>query len=130
MALGSQIAQGDIWWVDFNPTIGKEIKKTRPAIVIDSEGFGYDEMRIVLPFSSVKDYNKDLINAALWLIRVDDYQSLGLSEWSFINTHQIKSCDLKRFKSKIGKASDKLLFEVHRALVGIFNPRYLLKYPK
>ena len=130
MALSKKVSQGDIWLVDFDPTIGKETRKTRPAIVIDSEGFGYDEMRIVLPFSSIKNHRIELIDAALWLIRVDDYQSLGLDKWSFINAHQIKSCDLKRFKRKIGRANDELLFKVHKALVGIFNPRYLLKYPK
>jgi mRNA interferase MazF len=29
--------RGEIWLVDFEPTIGSEIKKIRPALVISSE---------------------------------------------------------------------------------------------
>lgn len=129
MVLNNQISQGDIWWVQFDPARGQEIQKTRPAIVIDSEGFGYDNMRIVVPFSSFKKGKAELIDMALWLIKVDNYKTFGLNEKSFLNVHQIKSCSLERFQKKIGKADNKLLFEIHKALVGIFNPRYLLKYP-
>lgn len=58
MTSSKEVSQGDIWWVNFDPTIGQEIQKIRPAIVIDSEGFGYDGMRIVIPFSSVKEYKR------------------------------------------------------------------------
>lgn len=130
MTSSKEVSQGDIWWVNFDPTIGQEIQKIRPAIVIDSEGFGYDDMRIVIPFSSVKEHKRELIAKALWLIEIDDYKSLGLKEKSFLNVHQIKSCSLKRFDNKMGEADDALLFTIHNALVGILNPRYLLKNPK
>jgi len=28
------LARGDVYWVNLDPTIGTEIKKTRPALVI------------------------------------------------------------------------------------------------
>ncbi len=30
------INRGSVWWVDFNPSVGGEIKKTRPAIVVSN----------------------------------------------------------------------------------------------
>lgn len=29
--------RGDIWWVNFDPSIGSEIKKTRPAIIVSND---------------------------------------------------------------------------------------------
>ncbi len=32
----SLIARGEIYWVSFDPTIGHEMRKTRPALVIQN----------------------------------------------------------------------------------------------
>ncbi len=29
--------RGDIWWVSFDPSIGTEVKKTRPAIIVSND---------------------------------------------------------------------------------------------
>ncbi|HEX4097284.1 MAG TPA: type II toxin-antitoxin system PemK/MazF family toxin [Caulobacteraceae bacterium] len=29
--------RGDIWWVDFEPSIGGEIRKTRPAVIVSND---------------------------------------------------------------------------------------------
>ena len=29
--------RGDIYWVDLDPTVGREIKKTRPALVVSND---------------------------------------------------------------------------------------------
>jgi len=31
-----QIRKGDVWWVDFEPAKGGEIKKSRPAVVVSN----------------------------------------------------------------------------------------------
>jgi mRNA interferase MazF len=32
--------RGDIWLVNFDPTIGSEIRKTRPAVIISANHLG------------------------------------------------------------------------------------------
>jgi mRNA interferase MazF len=32
--------RGDIWLTNFDPTVGAEIKKVRPAIIVSSDGVG------------------------------------------------------------------------------------------
>jgi mRNA interferase MazF len=32
------VRRGEIWWVEFDPTRGSEIRKTRPAVVISANG--------------------------------------------------------------------------------------------
>jgi len=29
--------RGEVWWINFNPSIGGEIKKTRPAIIVSND---------------------------------------------------------------------------------------------
>lgn len=29
--------RGEVWWVDFDPAIGDEIRKTRPAVVVSND---------------------------------------------------------------------------------------------
>jgi mRNA interferase MazF len=31
------VRRGEVWWVDFDPAVGGEIRKTRPAVVISSD---------------------------------------------------------------------------------------------
>ena len=31
-----QIKRGDVWWVSFDPSLGGEIRKTRPAVVVSN----------------------------------------------------------------------------------------------
>jgi mRNA interferase MazF len=38
------IARGDVYWVNLDPTIGSEIQKTRPALVVSP-----DDMNTLLP---------------------------------------------------------------------------------
>ncbi len=29
--------RGEVWWVDFDPSIGGELKKTRPAVILSND---------------------------------------------------------------------------------------------
>lgn len=32
-----KVAQGQVWWVNLDPTIGSEIRKTRPAVIVSPD---------------------------------------------------------------------------------------------
>ncbi len=44
--------RGELWLVDLNPTIGQEIQKTRPVVVISSDFLLSIPMRIIIPITS------------------------------------------------------------------------------
>jgi mRNA interferase MazF len=29
--------RGEVWWVDFEPAMGSEVKKTRPAVIVSND---------------------------------------------------------------------------------------------
>ena len=45
---GTAIRRGDIWWVDFEPTQGAEIRKTRPAVVITADALNRARRTVVV----------------------------------------------------------------------------------
>lgn len=47
-----KLRQGDFIWLDFNPQIGKEQAKRRPALVISNDIFNQSGMAVVCPITS------------------------------------------------------------------------------
>lgn len=43
--------QGEVWLVDLDPTQGAEIRKTRPAIIVNDDAVGRLPLKIVVPAS-------------------------------------------------------------------------------
>jgi len=42
---------GEVWLVNFNPSVGDEITKTRPAIVIDPDDIAGLNLRVIVPLT-------------------------------------------------------------------------------
>ncbi|GHT63373.1 hypothetical protein FACS1894110_01040 [Spirochaetia bacterium] len=41
--------QGEVWKVELDPTIGAEIKKTRPAVIINDDDMGALPLKLIVP---------------------------------------------------------------------------------
>ena len=45
--------RGDVWWVDFDPSIGGEIRKKRPAVIVSNDSANRYMNRVqVVPITS------------------------------------------------------------------------------
>jgi mRNA interferase MazF len=45
--------RGEVWWVNFEPSLGGEIKKKRPALIVSSDVSNYSLNRVqVVPLTS------------------------------------------------------------------------------
>jgi len=31
------MTRGSVWWIEFDPSVGSEIKKTRPAVIVSND---------------------------------------------------------------------------------------------
>ena len=87
--------RGEVWWVSFDPSIGGEIQKTRPAIVISNDAANNALNRvIVIPITSqvAKVYPGEA------LIILNGEQSKAMAD-------QIMTASKQRLKNKLGNLS-------------------------
>lgn len=70
--------RGEIWDVNFEPAIGAEIQKTRPAVVINVPESGRLPLRIVVP---VTDW-KPVFRRFFWFVHLLPSSENGLSKES------------------------------------------------
>lgn len=38
--------RGEVWWVDFDPAVGSEIKKLRPAVIVSNDSSNATQSRL------------------------------------------------------------------------------------
>jgi mRNA interferase MazF len=48
--------RGEVWWVEFDPSVGSEIRKTRPAVIVSNDSANRNLLRVVVvPVTSNTD---------------------------------------------------------------------------
>ena len=111
--------RGEIYLVNFDPTIGAEIQKTRPALILQNDiGNRTSVITIVAAMSSQikgKRYPFEVIVLA---------NESGLSVDSRILLNQIRSIDTRRLIRRLGKLPPERMRDVEHALLislGIAN---------
>lgn len=53
---GPSPQRGEVWIVNFDPTVGSEIQKTRPAVVVSSDAVGRLPVKLVVPLTDWKPH--------------------------------------------------------------------------
>ncbi len=109
--------RGEVWLVNFDPTLGSEIKKVRPAIVISSDAVGKLPIKLIAPVTDWKPY----FTRNLWHVRIDPDATNGLSKPSAIDALQLRGVDLQRFIRKLGHASEETMAEIATAIITIID---------
>jgi mRNA interferase MazF len=108
--------RGEIWLVGFDPTIGSEIRKTRPAIVISSDAVGRLPIKLVVPVTDWKDHYA----ANIWHVRIDPHPTNGLVKTS-ADVLQLRGVDRLRFVKKLGDVSPLILRQIVVAVTAIIE---------
>jgi mRNA interferase MazF len=107
--------RGEVWLVNLDPTIGAEIQKTRPAVVVNSDVVGKLPLKLVVPVTDWKPY----FASNLWHIKIEPTQTNGLTKTSAADVLQLRSVDTKRFVRKVGTVSTADLQEIVLAIAAI-----------
>ena len=109
--------RGDVWLVNLDPTIGAEIRKTRPAVIISDDAVGILPLKVIVPLSEWKDR----YGVAQWMVRVDRDQENGLEKPSAAYAFQVRSVAQARFVRQLGTLSDTAMQEITRALAVVLR---------
>lgn len=90
-----KIERGEIWWVNLDPTVGSEINKRRPCIVISANEINrIRSTPVVIPLSSSPQAAPPIVLAV---------PSAGKDSVAVLD--QIRAVDKKRFVSRAGVLS-------------------------
>ncbi|MBZ0178525.1 MAG: type II toxin-antitoxin system PemK/MazF family toxin [Melioribacteraceae bacterium] len=107
------LLRGDIYLVNLDPIVGKEIGKARPAVVIQNDiGNKFSPVTIIAPISSVKEITKPLPI----MIPLQKGEG-GLKEESYVDCGQIRTIDKEqRLITKFGSLDKEKMLEVDKAI--------------
>ena len=109
--------RSEIWLVNLNPTIGSEIRKTRPVVVISVDSIGKLPLKLIAPVTDWKPHFE--LNP--WQVRVEPDDNNGLTKTSAIDVLQLRGVDLQRFGRKLGILPAEIMREINLAIALIID---------
>ena len=109
--------QGDIWEINLSPTVGAEIKKKRPALIISDDAMGLLPLKVIVPITEWKDR----FDGAPWMVKIEPDSHNGLLKTSALDTFQIRSVSTRRIVKRIGVVSDEVLEKVKEAIKAVID---------
>ena len=98
--------------VNLDPAIGAEIKKTRPAIIVNADGLGKLPLRVIVPITDWKDHYA----IAEWMVKLTPDSSNNLSKISSADCFQVRSVSTARLIKQIGTLTDREIKLIELAL--------------
>ena len=104
--------RGEVWEVNFDPQIGSEIKKARPAVIVEREPFTRLRRTVaVVPRSAAHAESEFPLLVAT---RFKGFAGVAVVD-------QLKACDKSRFIRQLGRLSESEMEEISRAVVDLFD---------
>ncbi len=98
--------RGEVWWVNFDPSVGGEIKKKRPAIIISNNAANKFLNRVqVIPLTS----NTEKLYSSEAFVTIRRKKSKAMAD-------QMTTVSKIRVVEKYGAVSEKELKNVEKAL--------------
>lgn len=105
------VRRGEIWLAALDPTVGSEINKTRPCVVVSpAEMHDYLRTVIVVPMTTGS-------KPAPYRVPITFEKKKGL-----IVLDQMRTLDKERLVKKLGRVTDKTLAHTLEALQEVFAP--------
>jgi mRNA interferase MazF len=84
--------RGEVWWVAFDPAVGSEIRKTRPAVIISNDSANRNLARVVVvPVTS----NTGRVYPGEAVVTIGKQDSKAMAD-------QIMAADKTRLTSRLG----------------------------
>ncbi|MBM4147044.1 MAG: type II toxin-antitoxin system PemK/MazF family toxin [Nitrospira sp.] len=109
--------QGEIWVINLAPTIGAEIQKTRPCVIVNDDSVGVLPLKIIATITEYKDKFKDVP----WMVTINPGHENGLDKKSVIDLFQVRSVAEERLVEHVGMIGADQILNVKAALKVVFG---------
>ena len=111
--------RGEIWLISLDPTVGAEIRKTRPAVIVNSNALGKLPLSIIVPITDWKDH----YSVAPWMVQIKPTISNGLTKNSSADCFQVRSVSQTRFSRKLGSLRPEQMKQIVAGLSAVLELR-------
>lgn len=105
-------SRGEIWLVNLDPTIGAEIQKKRPAVVVSSDEIRRLRLKLVAPITGWKDW----FASNLWHVQIEPTKTNGLTKLSAVDALQLRGVDEQRLIRRLGTLTPSSMEEIAAAI--------------
>ena len=109
--------RGEIWLINLDPTVGAEISKQRPGLIVSEDGMGRLPLRVVAPITNWKAHYR----VVPWMVELPDDEQTGLDKHSSADCFQVRSISERRMIRKIGEADPELLRKAESGLKAVLG---------
>jgi mRNA interferase MazF len=106
----ASIKRGDVFLLNFDPTVGAEARKTRPAVVVSN-----DTNNAHSPIVSISPITSNVSRVYTFEVEIPA-QTGGLDLLSKVMVNQTRAVDKTRLIKKLGRLPQIVMKEVDRAL--------------
>lgn len=79
--------RGEVWLINLDPTAGAEIKKTRPAVIVNDDAVGILPLKVIVPVTEWKERYA----VAPWLVQLEPDAENSLDKLSAADAFQVRS---------------------------------------
>jgi mRNA interferase MazF len=110
-----QPKRGEVWQIDLDPTVGVEMQKTRPIIVISSDSAGRLPIKLIAPITGWDTR----YSGNFWHVKIIHTSNNGLSKDSAVDVLQTRGVDTSRFIKKIGWLDAGLMEDIAAAMAAL-----------
>ena len=111
------ISRGEIWLVNLDPTLGSEMQKTRPVVVVGSDTVGVLPIKLVAPLTEWKDR----LAGNIWQVKVTPDSANGLGKTSAVDALQLRGIDIQRFIRRTGAVSPAVMRSIVAAIAAVIE---------
>jgi mRNA interferase MazF len=104
--------RGEVWRVEFEPSRGAEIRKTRPAVVMNVATAGKLALRVIVPLTGWQAP----FERVFWHVRIEPNISNGLDKVSSADAFQVRSLSIERFVDRMGELNSEQIAAIAQAV--------------
>ena len=108
----NQPKRGEIWQIDLDPTVGAEMQKVRPVVVMSSDIAGKLRVKLIAPITGWDSRYA----GNFWHVRIIPNQNNGLSKESAVDVLQSRGVDVARFIKKLGRLDAVVMDDIAAAM--------------